>query len=228
VKLKNRVRILVAGEGESTRRVVSVLKRQSIRYLVEEASNEEELFAEILRCKPQILVWGFAEPSPVGLNLMRKVRHYWPEARIVVLSLDAEEKLVRGALGIGVSSCVLKSAPESKIALAVQAALQGLSLFDRQIADSVVKGYLENSAAKVETPTNFSRLTPRELEVVRLLTVGNGNRQVAAKLGIRIRTVETHRANVMRKLGVHTLTQLIHLAVREGIIHIPSSHADVA
>jgi two-component system, NarL family, response regulator NreC len=227
IHVKNQVRILVADESiVMRRRVAAVLTPAG--YLIEEAGSEQELLAKVSERKPQIVVWDFAQSSLGGLNVMRKVRECQPETRIIGLSPHAEEQLVRRALDIGVCSYVLKFGLESKIALAVEAASMGLCLFDRRIADLVVKRNLENPVMKLEMPTIFSRLTARELEIVRLLTLGSGNRQVATNLGIRIRTVESHRANVMRKLNVHTLTELIHLAVREGIIHIPSNHTGLA
>ncbi|MGB7437241.1 MAG: response regulator transcription factor [Candidatus Acidiferrum sp.] len=228
-RVKNWIRILVADESESVRhRVASILASQPGAYLVEEAGSEQELLAKLSHQKPQVVIGDVAQSSLGGLNLMRKVREYCPDTRMIVLSQDAEEQLVRGALAIGVCSYVLKSQLENKIALAVVAASVGLCLFDRDVAEIVAKGYLENPATTIELPTISSRLTARELEIVRLLTLGSGNRQIAVKLGIRLRTVESHRANVMRKLNVHTLTELIHLAVREGIIHIPSAHSRVA
>jgi DNA-binding NarL/FixJ family response regulator len=208
------------------RRVAAVLT--SAGYLVEQAGSEQELLAKLFERKPQIVVLDFAQSSLGGLNMMQTVRKCRPEIRIIVLSPQAEEQLVRRVLDIGVCSYVLKFEFESKIALAVEAASKGLCLFDRPIADLVVKRNLEDPVLKLGMPTIFSRLTARELEIVRLLTLGSGNRQVATDLGIRIRTVETHRANVMRKLKVHTLTELIHLAVREGIIHIPANHTGLA
>jgi DNA-binding NarL/FixJ family response regulator len=227
--VKHRVRILVADEVPSIRhRVASILASRPDGYLVEVAGREQELLTKVFRERPQIVVWDFAQGSLGGLNVMRKVREFWPETRMIVLSQHAEEPMVRGALDLGVSGYVLKSEFESKIALAVAAAAIGLCLFDRDIAEMVTKGYLENPPTKIESPTLFSRLTVRELEIVRLLTLGSGNRGTAAKLGIRVRTVESHRANIMRKLNVHTLTEMIHLAVRDGIIQIPASHTGIS
>jgi DNA-binding NarL/FixJ family response regulator len=228
-RIRNRVRVLVADETESIRhRVSSILFTQSAGYLVEEAANEQELLKKILQHRPRIVIWDFAQSSLGGLDVMRKVRECWPETRMIVLSQRPEEQLVRAALDLGVCSYVLKSEFESKIALAVAAASAGLCLLDHDVVDMVAKGYLDSPTAKSDLPAAFSRLTAREFEVVRLLTLGSGNRQVALKLGIRVRTVESHRANIMRKLNVHTLTELIHLAVRQGIIHIPTIHVAVA
>lgn len=227
--VKNQVRILVADEVEWIRdRVVAILSSQPAGYLVEEAGSEQELLTKVFQKRPQVAVWDFAQSSLGGLDVMRKVLEYWPEIRIIALSQHCEPQQVRGALNLGVSSYVLKSEFESKIALAVEAASVGLCLFDRDIFALVARGYLENPATKAEASTIFSRLTGRELEIVRLLTLGSGNRQVAIKLGIRVRTVESHRANIMRKLNIHTLTELIHLAVRQGIIHIPLGNSGVA
>ena len=173
------------------------------------------------------MILDIAQPSLGGIESVRKIHESLPEARVIVFSGRDEEERVRGAIGAGVCGYVLKSEFQSKIPLAVRAASKGLILFDGHVSDIVTKGYLGGCPAGTDTSSPSSLLTVREHEIVRLLALGNANRVVAASLGITVRTVESHRANIMRKLKLHTLAQLIHFAVQNRIIHIHPSVAEL-
>lgn len=225
---RNRVRILVADENPWMRREVkSILLRETHDPLVDVAGAEQELFRKLLEVQPHIVVLDIAQPALGGIESVRKIRKSLPETRVIVLSERDEEDRVRAAIGAGVCGYVLKFEFQSKIPLAVRAASAGLSLFDSHVSDVVTKGYLGACSTGTAISAVPSSLTARENEIVRLLALGNSNREVAAKLRITVRTVESHRANVMRKLNLHTLAQLIHFAVQTRIIHIHSSVADL-
>jgi DNA-binding NarL/FixJ family response regulator len=225
----DRVRVLVADESLSVRRQVRSILLKQTEGLIDLARTEEELFRNVFQLRPHIVILDIAQPSLGGLQSAHRIRESLPETRIIVLSECNEEQPIRAALAAGVYCYLLKCDFQSKIALAVRAACSGLNLFDGRISEIVVHGYLEASAKGTDPAIEMSpvstSLTARELEIVRLLTLGNANRQVATKLGITVRTVESHRANAMRKLNLHTLAQLIHFAVQNGIIHIRSTLA---
>jgi DNA-binding NarL/FixJ family response regulator len=222
------VRILVADENLWMRREVkSILLRQAEGPIVDSARDEQELFRKISEFRPQIVILDIAQVSLGGTESVRRIRESLPETRVIVFSGRDEEELVQGAIEAGVCGYVLKFEFQSKILLAVRAASKGLSLFDSHVSEIVTKGYLIARSTGTDDSPVSSSLTARENEIVRLLAMGNSNRAVATKLGITIRTVESHRANVMRKLNLHTLAQLIHFAVKNRIIRIPPSVADL-
>jgi DNA-binding NarL/FixJ family response regulator len=217
------LRILVADESEFVRRKLrSVLLTEPKWHVAAEATTKAELLAKVKELRPHIVVLDIAEPALGGLEAAQVVHELFPDTKVIALSAQEEEGLLRGALQAGVSGYVMKSDLKRKILAAVRAASSGLHFFDTQVSKIVKEGYLERSVGRIGIPPKLFRLTARELEIVRLLAMGHGNRYVAAKLGIRLRTVETHRANIMRKLNVHTIAELIHFAVAKRIIHIDS------
>jgi DNA-binding NarL/FixJ family response regulator len=209
------------------REVKSILLRQADGSVVDVAGVEPDLFRKMLELRPHIVILDIAQPSLGGIESIRKIRELLAETRVIVFSGRAEEERVRAAIGAGICGYVLKFEFRSKILLAVQAASEGLCLFDGHVSDVIMNGYLGAPPTGTGTSSVSSLLTAREHEIVRLLALGNANREVATRLGITIRTVESHRANVMRKLNLHTLAQLIHFAVQNRIIHIHPSVADL-
>lgn len=220
------VRILVADQSASVRRrAKSLLSQQPHWHVVAEVVEGEELLAKCRQTKPQVVLLDSALPRLGGLEAARQIGKVLPETKIIVMSMNEAEEPIRSSLEAGVRGYVLKLDLDRKIVAAVRAACSGLWFFDYEISEIVTKGYLERAAGRVDIREGIAPLTVRELEIARLLALGHGNRQISSMLGIRVRTVETHRANIMRKLNLHTLAELIHFAVAKGMIHIRAKSA---
>jgi DNA-binding NarL/FixJ family response regulator len=214
-------RILIADENKNVRRHVrTILTGHANWKVVDEAAAEGELLTKVNQAKPDIIMMDIATPVLGGLGAAKKILGMQPNALIIVLSASDEEGLIRDALQLGVRGFISKRHFSREIVSAIRSVSSGRRFLDGRVSDVVMKGYLEGSAGAAAMPVSLSRLTARELEIARLLAMGNGNKQVAKVLGIRVRTVETHRANTMRKLNLHSLAELIHYAVSHQIIHI--------
>jgi len=203
--------------------------RQGLRALVDaeadlrvvgEASDGREVLDTVERLKPDVLIVDVMLPSLSGLEVTRQVRQRSPRTRVVVLSMHANEAYVLEALRNGASGYVLKDANAADLVQAVRAAVGGRRYLSPPLSERAIEAYVER--AKGGTLDVYETLTTREREVLHLAAEGYTNPQIAARLTISPRTAETHRANVLRKLGLQSQTDLVRYAVRRGIVSIES------
>jgi DNA-binding NarL/FixJ family response regulator len=225
----NEVRILIGDATEWYRgRLRSVLTKQTHWKVVGEASTEGDLLVLTAKTRPDVVLFDVSAAVLGGLSTAKKVLSVEPNARIIALSVEEEQEWIRLAFQAGVRGYVSKVEFCTQIVPAVQTVCDGRRFLDGRVSEAVIRSCWEPRQALIATPVGQHRLTGRELEIVRLLALGNGNRKIAVKLGIRLRTVETHRANIMRKLNLHTLAQLIHYAILTEIIHLPAPEIPAA
>jgi DNA-binding NarL/FixJ family response regulator len=162
-------------------------------------------------------------PDRDGLQVTRQIREGTPNTKVVVLTMHGSDLMVRRVLDRGALGYVLKSDLATQLVKAVRNVSAG-KLFLRPTASEIVlKGFLKIENQSNPAMHSQARPTPREVEIIRLLAEGNANKKIAAELGITIRTVETHRAKIMRKLGLHSLTEIIHYAIRHKIYTAPGA-----
>src|SRR6202051_1079421 len=209
-----RLRILVADDHELVRRGI----RDSLRArrgwtVVGEAINGREAVEKANRLKPDIAILDISMPDLDGLQATRRIREIVPSTKVVVLTMHDSDQMVRRVLDAGALGYVLKSDLATQLVKAVKQVSAGKQFLTPRISDIVLKGFL-NTGNKVDTMGRSQvRPTSREVEVIRLLAEGKANKEIAIRLGITIRTVETHRAKIMLKVGVHSLAELIHYAI---------------
>jgi len=198
--------------------------RQGLRALLEcepgfavtgEARDGIEAAEAVDRLKPDVLVLDLMMPGLGGLEVIRQVRRRSPRTRIVVLSMHAGEGYVFEALQGGAAAYVLKNASAAELATAVREVVAGRRYLSHPLSERAIEAY----AAKTRGGTLdvYDTLTAREREVLQLAAEGHGNPEIATRLGISVRTTETHRANLMRKLGLRNQTELVRYALSRGI-----------
>ena len=202
--------------------------RQGLRALIEaqpdlavvgEAADGLEVPGLVERLAPDVLVVDIVLPGLGGLEVTRRVRHRAPRTRVVVLSMYATEAYVIEALRHGASAYVVKDASATELLRAVRAAAAGERYLSPPLSEKTIEAYLER--AKTRPLDLYDTLTTREREVLHLAAEGHGNPQIAARLDIGVRTVETHRANLMRKLALHSQTDLVRFALARGLLPQP-------
>jgi len=154
-------------------------------------------------------------PELNGLEAARQILTADASMRILILTAHESEQLVREVLSVGARGYVLKSDAGRILVVALQALLAGGSFFTSSVARMVMDGYLRNDASEASTTQTLSS---REREIVQLLAEGNSNKDVARALNISVKTAETHRSNIMRKLGLGSLPELVRYAIRNNII----------
>jgi len=203
--------------------------RRGLRALLEaaghkvcaEASTGREALAAARRTAPDVAVLDVSMPDMNGLEAAARIREAVPDAEVLVLTAHDAEEVVRGALEAGARGYVLKSDAGGDLVNAVADLLRHRPHFTTRVAEMVLEGYLGTGAAlgtAAAGAPSGKRLTPRERETLQLLAEGRTTKQIALALEISVKTVETHRSNLMRSLGLDSMSDLVRYAVRNRII----------
>ncbi|HEY0803190.1 MAG TPA: response regulator transcription factor, partial [Steroidobacteraceae bacterium] len=210
------IRILIADDHELFRRGVAAELIQVPGWVVvAEAVNGRDAVAMADELKPDIVVLDLTMPVLNGLEAARRIISAEPSARILILTAHESEQLVREVLSAGARGYVLKSDAGRILVAALQAVLDGRSFFTTNVARMVLDGYLRSEPRDAVA---LPALSSREREIVQLLAEGNSNKDIARALKISVKTAETHRSNIMRKMAFESLPQLVRHAIRNNII----------
>jgi DNA-binding NarL/FixJ family response regulator len=213
-----KLRILIADDHGLVRRgAAAVLRLRHGWNVVGEAANGREAVEKAIKLKPDVAILDIGMPELDGLEATRQIVGALPDTKVLVLTMHESDQMVRRALDAGARGYLLKSDLTGCLAKAVKAIAEGKRFLTPKVSEIVLDGFLRTSSERPQGERRGKRTTPREIEIIRLLTEGRSNKQIAALLGIRVRTVETHRTNIMLKLGLHSLADLIHYAIREGL-----------
>jgi DNA-binding NarL/FixJ family response regulator len=215
-------RILLADDHEVVRRGLSaLLQNQPGWEICGEATDGRDAVEKAVKLNPDVVILDVGMPNLNGLEATRQIVKAKPQIRILILTLHDSDQLVQEVLNAGARGFLLKSDAARDLVTAVEALRNNKIHFTPKVASMVLEGYLRRNTpyAPPEEPTR-SRLTPREREIVQLLAEGKSSREVADALGLSIKTAETHRANIMRKLNLHSVSDLVLYAVRNNIVHV--------
>jgi DNA-binding NarL/FixJ family response regulator len=219
------LRILVADDHEVVRRgLCSLLAMQPDWEVCGEARDGREAVEKAQQLKPDVVILDIGMPNLSGLEATRQILGAMPQAKVLILTLHDADQVVTEVLRAGARGFLLKSDAARDLVAAVDALKRGKTYFTSKVAAMVLEGYLKGGTA-LPAPSGRDRLTPREREIVQLLAEGNSTKQVAVMLGVSIKTAETHRSNVMRKLQLHSVSELVLYAVRNNLVHVSSSSA---
>jgi DNA-binding NarL/FixJ family response regulator len=214
----NNLRILVADDHEIVRRgLKTVLSARRVWTVCAEASTGREAVALAAQHRPDIVVMDIAMPGLNGLEATRQIRKVLPKAQVMVLSLHYSDQLVREVIDSGARGYLLKTDASNDLLNAVEALANNRSFFTSGAAQILIDGFCTPPSAAQE-PLMRKFLSAREREIVQLLAEGKSTKEVAVALGISVKTAETHRANVMRKLEIHSVSELVRYAVKNHII----------
>ncbi len=179
--------------------------------LVGAVEDGRTLVAEARRLKPDVIVADISMPQLTGLEALQRIRHEDPSARVVFLSMHQNPAYARRALEAGAAGYVVKHAAPAELVLAIQAALRGGTFVSPSLAREVMAG---------PAPDPDAALTARQREILALLAEGLSAKEVAARLSISARTVEFHKYQIMREHGLQSSAELVHFAIRHGIVTI--------
>ena len=217
--MRGEVRILLADDHEVVRRGLhAILKAQTGWSVVAEAANGREAVDLARQLKPAVVILDISMPEMNGLEATRQILKDVPQTEVLILTMHESEQVVREVLDAGARGYVLKSDAGQDLVAAVESLSRHKPFFTSKVAEMVLEGYRKTGATGSKLPVPRSRLTPREREIVQLLAEGKSNKEVAATLGISVKTAETHRANIMHKLNLQSLSDLVRYAIRNKII----------
>jgi DNA-binding NarL/FixJ family response regulator len=213
------LRILIADDHEVARQGIrSLLENHAGWEVCGEARDGREAVEFASQLKPDVLLLDIGMPNLNGLDAARQILTMLPEARILILTIHDSEQVVREVLAAGAQGFLLKSDAGRELVAAVEALQNRKTFFTSKVAQMMLNGYLrphDESDASGQCV-----LTPREREVIQLVAEGKSTKEVATALSLSVKTAETHRTNLMRKLDLHSVADLTLYAVRNGIVQI--------
>jgi DNA-binding NarL/FixJ family response regulator len=213
-----KLRILIADDHGLVRRgAVAVLRARNGWRVVGEAANGREAVEKAIKLKPDVAILDIGMPELDGFEATQQIVETVPGTKVLVLTMHESDQMVRRALDAGARGYLLKSDLTEYLAKAVKAIAAGKRFLTPKVSEIVLDGFLRTKNEHERKDQRSARTTPREMEIVRLLAQGKSNKEIAAQLGITVRTVETHRAKIMLKLDLHSLADLIHYAIRQGL-----------
>lgn len=217
-KLAGPLRILIADDHELIRLGVrQILRAQRGWSVIGEAANGREAVEKSTQLKPDVVIVDVSMPDLNGLDATRKIREAAPKTQVLVLTMHESDQMVRKVLEAGARGYVLKSDLASHLPKAVKSVAQGKTYLTPKVSQIVLEALFNSPGEAKRTKQTQTRPTPRETQIIRLLAEGKSNKEIATALEIAVRTVETHRAKILSKLGFHSLADLIHYAIRHGI-----------
>ena len=213
------VRILIADDHEVVRKGLrSLLESEVGLEVVAEASNGREAVEKALAAKPDVVVLDIGMPELNGLEATRRIVKQLSRTEVLILTVYESEEVIREVLRAGARGYVLKSDAGRLLLSAVESVAAHKPFFTSRVSELVLAGFLSGEVRNESAEETGQPLTPREREVLQLLAEGRTNKEVAATLGIGLKTVETHRMNLMAKLGLHSVVDLVRYAIRNGIV----------
>jgi len=216
------LRILVADDHDIIRRGLKQLLTSRPGWEVcGEATTGREAVRLAQELKPDIIVMDISMPELNGLEAAQKIHAMMPKLGIVILTLHFSDQLVRNIVAAGARGYIMKSDADADLVSAVEALANRRTFFTARAAEMLLNGF-SNPGSSTAEPQAIAkdRLTPRQREIVQLLAEGKSSKEVAVALGISVKTAETHRANIMRRLELHSVTELVRYAVKNQIIEV--------
>jgi DNA-binding NarL/FixJ family response regulator len=210
----SKIRILLADDHALVRAgMQSLLESAEGFQVVGQASNGREAVRLAKALKPDVALLDIAMPELNGLDAARRLGSECPEVRVLILSMHTDPGYVREAMEAGTAGYVLKDAGVEELELAIRAALRGERYLDPRVSKHVIEGYVRGLPSP-EGPA----LTPRQREILQLIAEGRSTREIAQRLHVSVKTVETHRAQLMDRLGIRDVAGLTRYAIRIGLV----------
>ena len=217
--MKGKVRLLIADDHELVRQGLrGVLAARRDWEICAEAVTGREAVAKAEQCRPDVAILDFSMPELNGLEAGRQIRRARPQTEVLILTMHESEGLIREVLAAGVRGFVLKTDASKVLIQAIETLLRHRPFFTATVSEVVLDGYLNPEKAEAGQEAAASRLSPREREVVQLIAEGKSTKELADALGISPKTAETHRTNLMRKLNLRSVSEVVRYAIRNKLV----------
>ncbi|PKN32958.1 MAG: DNA-binding response regulator [Deltaproteobacteria bacterium HGW-Deltaproteobacteria-19] len=214
-----KIRILLADDHKIFRDGLrSLIEREPEMEIVGEAENGRKAARLAEKLAPTVIIMDVSMPDMNGIEAARNITSAMPDVRLIALSMHSDRRFVLGMLEAGAAGYLLKDCAYEELAGAIRHVVRGNTYLSPKITDVVVKGYL--SKGTLSQPEATSPLTSREREILQLIAEGHSTKEIASHVCLSIKTVETHRRNIMEKLGIHSVAELTKYSIREGLISL--------
>jgi len=215
------LRILIADDHDVARRGIRALLENHAGWQVcGEAKDGRETVEMASALRPDLILLDIGMPNLNGLEATRQILANSPNALILILTMHDTDQVVREVLRAGARGFLLKSDAGRDLIAAVEALQQRRTFFTTKVSQMVLNGFLNRTPSDIDQDGDASLLTSREREVIQLLAEGKTSKEVAVTLNLSVKTAETHRTNLMRKLDLHSVADLTRYAVRNGIVQV--------
>jgi DNA-binding NarL/FixJ family response regulator len=217
-----KLRILIADDHEVVRRgLCTLLQSREGWEICGEATDGRDAVEKAKQLKPDVVILDVGMPNLNGLAATRQLVQHDPRCKVIVLTITDSDQVIREALDAGARGFVLKSDAARDLVTAVEALQRNRMFFTPRVNDMVLAGFLDKGhSMSRSTPPRLPELTPREREVIQLLAEGKSSKEVACLLNLSTKTAETHRSNIMRKLGFHSIRDLVVYSIKNNIIQV--------
>jgi two-component system, NarL family, response regulator NreC len=219
--MKGKTTILLCDDHTLFREgIKAILRDQPSFQIVDEAENGIEAVEKAHNLRPDVVLMDIAMPDLGGCEATSRILQDNPRTRILILTMYEEEEVITRCLKAGVAGYVLKDAPRADLIHAIDTARMGGQYLSPRALKKIVREHVKHQTKTVRN--DYERLSLREREVLKLLADGLGLKEIASRLLLSVKTVDTHKTNMMRKLDLHDRSEVIKYAIRRKLIHLPS------
>lgn len=213
------LRILIADDHDIVREGLRAILQGHKNWIIcDEAATGREAVEKALRHRPDVVVLDFSMPELNGVETTRQIRKALPRTEVLVLTMHDSEELARESLIAGARGFLVKTDAKRHLVAAVQAVAEHKPFFASKVSALLLNAFLHPERRTTRASALHGRLTSREREIVQLIAEGATSKGIAAKLGVSVKTVNAHRANMMGKLDLHSVSELVLYAVRNNIV----------
>ena len=215
---KKRHRIVIAEDYTILREGLRSLLSSNPEFeVIGEAEDGQDAIQKVEKMGPDLVLMDLSMPRMSGMDAIREIKRRSPGTKILVLTVHKTEEYILAAFQAGANGYVLKDATHAELGLAIQSVLDGKQYVSPGISERLIEGYLEGRK-KGKPISSWDTLTQREREILKLIAEGYKNKEIGDYLCISVKTVEKHRANLMKKLDIHNIQSLTALALEKGLI----------
>ncbi len=212
------IRVILTDDHEMLRAgLKGLLEKQPDFKVVAEAKDGEDLLEKLSAIKTDCVVMDLSMPNMDGLTTLKVIRKKFPKIKVLVLTMQKDTEHFKYAMAAGACGYILKDSAFDQLVMAIKLILKGKNFISPAISNLIAEGYVRSMDQEGDVPS-LEILTAREKEVLRRIAEGKANKNIAAALKISIRTVETHRSNLIQKLGLKTPASLVKYAISKGLI----------
>lgn len=213
------LRFLLADDHQVVRQGLrSILEAQHDCQVVAEAADGRRAVALTKELNPDIAILDITMPALNGLDAMRQILKSRPKTKVLILTMHGSDSVITEALEAGARGYIMKSDAGRDLVDAIESLGRNKTYFTSRVSQMLLDGFLTGASRAQAQTSGAVRLSPRQREIVQLLAEGNSSKDVALALGLSVKTAETHRANIMRKLDCHTVSDIVRYAIRNNII----------
>ena len=216
--MKAKVRIVLAEDHTILREGLRALLSADPDFeIIGEAADGRAAVRFVEKQVPDLILMDLSMPRMTGMDAIREIKKRYPQTKIIALTVHKTEEYLRTTLQAGADGYVLKDATHDELMMAIQSVLKGKTYLSPGVSEKVIEGYLEGKGSQIPSST-LGLLSPREREVLKLIAEGYKNKEIAADLCISLKTVEKHRATLMKKLDLHNAAALTAYAIEQGLV----------